>query len=84
MAIVFMVIAIVCIILLFIYDSKRDKRMEIHESFQDEIYVELERYKKENKKMLNELRECVAVIELLLAELKKPKKKRVKKCQSKR
>lgn len=58
--------------------------MEIHESFQDEIYAELEKYKRENKKMLNELQACVAVIELLLKELKKPKKKRVKKCQSKR
>lgn len=53
--------------------------MEIHEQFQEEIYAELEKYKRKNKKMLNELRACVAVIELLLAELKK-KKKRVKKC----
>lgn len=81
MAIVFMLIAMGAIITLCIHDSKRDKRMEIHEQFQDEIYAELEKYKRENKKMLNELRTCVAVIELLLAELKKKKKKkRVKKC----
>lgn len=75
MAIIFILIAVALIIMLFVHDSKRDKRMTIHEQFQDEIYAELEKYKKVNKEMLAELRGCIAIIELLLKELKKKRKR---------